>query len=101
LDELPQLLNVLKNDMSLVGPRPIRRHFTEMLAKEIPFYRLRLLAKPGLTGWAQVHSGHANTQESHAQMMQYDLFYLIHNSLWLDVLILMKTIRIIVLGKGR
>jgi exopolysaccharide biosynthesis polyprenyl glycosylphosphotransferase len=101
LDELPQLLNVLKNDMSLVGPRPIRQHFTDLLVKEVPYYRLRLLAKPGLTGWAQVHAGHANTVASHAQMLQYDLFYLIHQSFWLDMAILLKTIRIILLGKGR
>ncbi len=101
LDELPQLLNVLKNEMSLVGPRPIRRHFTDMLAQEIPFYRLRLLAQPGLTGWAQVHSGHANTIASHAQMLQYDLFYLIHQSFWLDLVVLLKTVRTIISGEGR
>jgi exopolysaccharide biosynthesis polyprenyl glycosylphosphotransferase len=101
LDELPQLLNVLRSDMSLVGPRPIRRHFTDLLAQEVPFYRLRLSAKPGLTGWAQVQGGHANTVATHARMLQYDLFYLIHQSVWLDLLILLKTIRIILLGKGR
>lgn len=101
LDELPQLLNVLKDDMSLVGPRPIRQHFTDLLAKEVPFYRFRLLAKPGLTGWAQVHAGHANTVANHVNMLQYDLFYLIHQSFWLDVVILCKTIRTVLLGKGR
>jgi exopolysaccharide biosynthesis polyprenyl glycosylphosphotransferase len=101
LDEVPQLLNVLKNDMSLVGPRPIRQHFTDLLAKEVPFYRLRLLAKPGLTGWAQVHAGHANTVANHAKMLQYDLFYLINQSFWLDFVILCKTIRTVLLGKGR
>jgi len=101
LDEVPQLLNVLKNEMSLIGPRPIRRHFTDLLAREIPFYRLRLLAKPGLTGWAQVHSGHANTLESHTQMIQYDLYYVFNPSLWLDFLTLLKTVRVILLGKGR
>ncbi len=101
IDELPQLLNVLKNEMSLVGPRPIRQHFTDLLAREIPFYRLRLLAKPGLTGWAQVHSGHANTLEGHTQMVQYDLFYILNSSLWLDFLTLLKTVRVIFLGKGR
>jgi lipopolysaccharide/colanic/teichoic acid biosynthesis glycosyltransferase len=74
LDELPQFLNVLKGEMSLVGPRPIRQHFTEMLSKKIPFYKLRLLAKPGLTGWAQINYGHAHTNEGHSQMLQYDLF---------------------------
>ena len=101
LDEFPQLLNILKNDMSLVGPRPIRHHFIDLLAREVPFYRWRLLAKPGLTGWAQVHAGHANTVVGHAQMLQYDLFYLFHQSLWLDLVILFKTVRTILLGKGR
>jgi lipopolysaccharide/colanic/teichoic acid biosynthesis glycosyltransferase len=101
LDEVPQLLNVLKNDMSLVGPRPIRQHFTDLLAKEIPGYHLRLLAKPGLTGLAQVYAGHANTLESHARMLRYDLSYLIHQSIALDVVILFKTIRTVVLGRGR
>lgn len=101
LDELPQLWNVLKNDMSLIGPRPIRRHFTDMLAEEMPLYRLRLLAKPGLTGWAQVHVGHANTMAGHARMLEYDLYYLMHRSVWLDCRILLKTVQTILLGKGR
>lgn len=101
LDELPQLFNVLKNEMSLVGPRPIRQYFTDMLAMEVPFYRLRLLAKPGLTGWAQVHAGHANTIEAHVQMLQFDLYYLIHQSFWLDLIILVRTVRTILLGLGR
>ncbi|MBW1992487.1 MAG: sugar transferase, partial [Deltaproteobacteria bacterium] len=101
LDELPQLLNVLKNDMSLVGPRPIRQHFTDLLAGEIPCYRLRLLVKPGLTGWAQIHVGHANTVEAHARTLQYDLFYLLHRSFWLDLAILLKTVGIVARGKGR
>lgn len=101
LDELPQIFNVLKNDMSFVGPRPIRAHFTSLLAREIPFYRLRLRAKPGLSGWAQVHSGHANTVAAHALMLQYDLFYLLHRSLLLDLLVIFKTIRVILTGQGR
>ncbi len=101
LDELPQIFNVLKNDMSFVGPRPIRAHFTELLAHEIPFYRLRLAAKPGLSGWAQVHSGHANTVAAHALMLQYDLFYLLNRSLLLDLLVLIKTIRVLLTGQGR
>lgn len=101
LDELPQIFNVLKNDMSFVGPRPIRAHFTELLAREIPFYRLRLLAKPGLSGWAQVHSGHANTVAAHALMLQYDLFYLLNRSLLLDLLVILKTIKVLLTGQGR
>lgn len=101
LDELPQLFNVLKNDMSLVGPRPIRQHFTDLLEREIPGYRLRLAAKPGLTGWAQVHLGHANTVADHALTLQYDLFYLRHRSLALDCLILFMTMGVVLKGKGR
>lgn len=101
LDELPQIFNVLKNDMSFVGPRPIRAHFTELLAREIPFYRLRLLAQPGLSGWAQVHSGHANTVAAHALMLQYDLFYLLNRSLFLDFLVILKTIKVLLTGQGR
>jgi lipopolysaccharide/colanic/teichoic acid biosynthesis glycosyltransferase len=101
LDELPQLWNVLKNEMSLIGPRPIRRHFTDLMAQELPLYRVRLMVKPGLTGWAQVHIGHANTKEDHARMLHYDLFYLSNQSLWLDFLILLKTVPTILQGKGR
>jgi exopolysaccharide biosynthesis polyprenyl glycosylphosphotransferase len=99
-DELPQIVNVLKGDMSLVGPRPIRKHFIDILAREIPFYKLRLLTKPGLTGWAQVHSGHAHTNAAHSQMLQYDLFYLVHQSISLDLYILFKTFKVVTWGKG-
>ena len=71
-----------------------------MIAKEISFYKLRLLAKPGLTGWAQINYGHAHTNEGHSQMLPYDLFYLVHQSMWLDLLILFKTIKVMVWGKG-
>ncbi|MDI6853935.1 MAG: sugar transferase [Deltaproteobacteria bacterium] len=101
LDELPQLWNVLKNDMSIIGPRPIRRHFVDLMAQELPLYRARLMAKPGITGWAQVHIGHANTMEDHIRMLQYDLFYLSHQSLCLDLQILLKTVPTVLRGKGR
>jgi exopolysaccharide biosynthesis polyprenyl glycosylphosphotransferase len=100
IDELPQLFNVLKGEMSMVGPRPIRQHFTEVLAKSIPFYKLRLLAKPGITGWAAVHNGHAHTNEGHSLMLQYDLFYLAQQSIWLDLYIILKTTQVMVWGKG-
>jgi exopolysaccharide biosynthesis polyprenyl glycosylphosphotransferase len=100
VDEFPQLFNILKGEMAVVGPRPIRKYFTDKLAEEIPFYKLRLLAKPGLTGWAQVNYGHAHTSEGHSQMVQYDLFYLVHQSMGLDLLILLKTIKVMVWGKG-
>jgi lipopolysaccharide/colanic/teichoic acid biosynthesis glycosyltransferase len=100
LDEIPQLFNVFRGEMSLVGPRPIRQHFTEMLAQEIPFYKQRLLAKPGLTGWAQVLNGHAHTHEGHSRMVQYDLYYLKEASLWLDLIILRKTITVMLRCQG-
>lgn len=100
LDELPQLINVLKGEMSIVGPRPIRKHFADIIDKEVPYYRLRFLAKPGITGWAQVNYDYAGSKEGQAEKLQYDLFYLVHQSLWLDLLIIFKTIRIMIWGKG-
>jgi exopolysaccharide biosynthesis polyprenyl glycosylphosphotransferase len=100
LDELPQLFNVLKGDMSVVGPRPIRRHFADLLAEEVPYYRLRFLVKPGLTGWAQVNYDYGGTIEGHAEKFQYDLFYFVHQSIWLDVFIFLKTVKIMLWGKG-
>jgi exopolysaccharide biosynthesis polyprenyl glycosylphosphotransferase len=100
LDELPQLFNVLKGEMSVVGPRPIRKHFADILAQEVPYYRLRFLAKPGLTGWAQVNHDYAGSNDGQAKKLQYDLFYLVHQSLGLDLLILFKTVKIMIRGKG-
>ena len=100
LDELPQLFNVMKGEMSIVGPRPIRRHFADVLATEIPFYRLRFLVKPGLTGWAQVHYDYAGSNQGQLEKQQYDLFYLIHQSIPLDLYVIFKTIRVMVWGKG-
>ncbi|ABK17871.1 exopolysaccharide biosynthesis polyprenyl glycosylphosphotransferase [Syntrophobacter fumaroxidans] len=100
LDELPQLYNVLRGDMTVVGPRPIRRHFADILAGEIPYYRLRFLIKPGLTGWAQVNHDYAGSNAGQADKQQYDLFYLIHQSFLLDLFILFKTVKVMVWGKG-
>jgi exopolysaccharide biosynthesis polyprenyl glycosylphosphotransferase len=100
LDELPQLFNVVKGEMSVVGPRPIRQHFADIIDREVPHYRLRFLAKPGLTGWAQVNYDYAGSNEGQIKKLQYDLFYLVHQSVWLDMLILFKTIKIMVWGKG-
>jgi exopolysaccharide biosynthesis polyprenyl glycosylphosphotransferase len=100
LDELPQLFNVLKGDMGVVGPRPIRKYFADILAQEVPYYRLRFLAKPGLTGWAQVNCGYAGSNEGQSEKLQYDLFYLVHQSMRLDLLILLQTIKVMVWGKG-
>ena len=100
LDELPQFFNVLKGDMSIVGPRPIRKYFADILVQEVPYYRLRFLAKPGLTGWAQVNYDCAGSNEGQSEKLQYDLFYLVHQSIWLDLLILFKTVQVVVWGKG-
>lgn len=103
LDELPQLFNVLKGDMTFVGPRPFRKHFADLLAEHIPHYRLRFLAKPGLTGWAQVNVGsgdYHNTMEGQKEKVEHDLFYLVRRSLALDFFIMLKTIRVVVAGKG-
>lgn len=92
LDELPQLINILRNDMSLVGPRPERPHFVARLSKSIPFYRTRNVIKPGLTGWAQVRYGYGNTLSDSLIKLQYDLYYIRHQNLLMDALIILRTI---------
>jgi exopolysaccharide biosynthesis polyprenyl glycosylphosphotransferase len=92
LDELPQLINVLRGEMSLVGPRPERPHFVEQLSEAIPFYRTRHIIKPGVTGWAQVRYGYGNTVEDSLIKLQYDLYYIRHQNLVLDVLIMLRTV---------
>jgi exopolysaccharide biosynthesis polyprenyl glycosylphosphotransferase len=96
LDELPQFINVLKGDMSFVGPRPIRRHFAEIIEEKVPFYSLRFNVKPGLTGWAQVHYDYGGTVEGHIEKFQYDLYYLKHASLFLELFIILKTLQTII-----
>ncbi len=100
LDELPQLFNILRGDMSLVGPRPEQPYFCSMLAKEIPYYRQRHTVPPGLTGWAQVryHYG-ASIQES-KRKLEFDLFYVKHLSLWLDLAVLIETVKVVLVGRG-
>jgi exopolysaccharide biosynthesis polyprenyl glycosylphosphotransferase len=100
LDEVPQLLNVLLGHMSLVGPRPERPEFVTMLAKEIPFYTKRLLVKPGLTGWAQIHYPYGNSIEGAHQKLQYDLYYIRHQSLMQDTIILMRTLGTVLRFQG-
>ena len=92
LDELPQFLNVLRGEMSIVGPRPERPVFVEQLAREIPFYRLRHSVKPGMAGWALIHYGYASSVEDALIKLQYDLYYIKHQSLFLDIVILLRTI---------
>lgn len=100
IDEIPQLWNVLRGDMSLVGPRPERPEFISMLAEKIPFYSLRHEIRPGLTGWAQVRYGYGATLEESRRKLEYDLYYLKHASLGLDLLIMFETIKIIVRRRG-
>ncbi|MDY6987183.1 MAG: sugar transferase [Thermodesulfobacteriota bacterium] len=100
LDEIPQLFNVLKGEMSLVGPRPIRKHFTDQFTQYLPLYRLKFAAKPGLTGWAQVRGKHGSDVEGHLDNLQYELFYIQNRSFFLDLFILLKTIRTVLFGRG-
>jgi lipopolysaccharide/colanic/teichoic acid biosynthesis glycosyltransferase len=100
LDELPQMINVLRGDMSFVGPRPERPEFVALLAREIPFYALRLSVKPGITGWAQIMFRYGATVQDAAEKLQYDLYYIKHMSIALDSLIALKTIRTVLLQSG-
>ncbi len=91
LDELPQFINVLKGDISMVGPRAERPEFVNQLQKEIPFYRARLFVKPGITGWAQINYRYASNVEESAVKLEYDLYYIKHRNIWLDITIIMRT----------
>lgn len=101
IDEIPQLINVLIGDMSLVGPRPEIEYFVKRSRKLIPFYETVFALKPGLTGWAQVMFRHATSTKDYEHKFRYNLFYLKNVSFALDLLILLKTIRTVVLGKGK
>lgn len=100
LDELPQILNVLRGDMSIVGPRPERPEFIAELQQEIPFYRTRLMIKPGLTGWAQIHYRYGNTVHDALIKLQYDIYYLRNWSLWLDLYVIFRTFGVVFRFKG-
>ena len=100
LDEIPQLWCVLKGDMHFVGPRPERPEFVEWLSKQIPYYGVRHVVRPGITGWAQVQYKYGNTLEDAREKLQYDLFYIKNASLGLDLLIWFQTIKIVLLGRG-
>ena len=100
LDELPQFINVLKGEMSLVGPRPERPHFVQELRTLIPFYDLRHTVRPGITGWAQTCFQYAASLEDSHMKLQYDLYYVKNLSLWLDIRILLRTFHVVLLGTG-
>ena len=100
LDELPQFFNILKGEMSLIGPRPERPEFTALLEQELPFYRTRLLVKPGLTGWAQVNYGYGNTVADALIKLQYDLYYIKHQVWWMEIAILIRTVETVLGMKG-
>jgi exopolysaccharide biosynthesis polyprenyl glycosylphosphotransferase len=100
LDELPQLWNVLRGDMSIVGPRPERPEFYQLLQREVPYWTRRHLIKPGITGWAQVRCGYASDAGGTAEKLSYDLYYLKHRSLVLDLAITVKTARTVFSGHG-
>jgi lipopolysaccharide/colanic/teichoic acid biosynthesis glycosyltransferase len=100
IDEIPQFWNILRGEMSFVGPRPERPHFVAQLAQEIPFYEQRHLIAPGLTGWAQIKYPYAASIEDARQKLEYDLFYIKNQGLVLDGAILFETIKTILLGRG-
>jgi lipopolysaccharide/colanic/teichoic acid biosynthesis glycosyltransferase len=100
IDELPQLWNVLKGDLSLVGPRPERPEFVKHLTQEIPYYSLRHAVKPGITGWAQINYPYGASNEDALEKLQYDLYYIKNVTLLLDFFILLKTMRTVLFGKG-
>ena len=101
MDELPQFINVLRGEMSLVGPRAERNELVENLQTQVPFYRARLLVKPGITGWAQVNFGYAATVEDTGVKLEYDLYYIKHRNLLLDILILLRTFGTVIGLKGQ
>ncbi|MBK1988477.1 sugar transferase [Sphaerospermopsis aphanizomenoides BCCUSP55] len=101
IDELPQIWNVLRGEMSLIGPRPERPEFDAKLKEAIPYYELRYLVKPGITGWAQVLYPYGASIEDAYEKLAYDLYYIKNYSIWLDLAIAFKTIRVVFLGQGR
>ena len=100
LDELPQLINVLKGDMSFIGPRPERKEFVERLSNKIPYYGKRHFIKPGVTGWAQVKYVYGASDEDALEKLRYDLYYIKNYSLTLDLMIILETIKVVLFGRG-
>ena len=100
IDELPQLLSVLAGDMSLVGPRPERPYFVDKLTQQIPYYAVRQSVKPGVTGWAQVRYHYGASVEDAVEKLQYDLYYVKNNTLFLDLVVLFETVGVVLMAKG-
>ena len=100
VDELPQLFNVLRGEMSFVGPRPERPEFVDLLTAQIPYYAVRHSVKPGLTGWAQVRYSYGASVEQSVRKLEYDLYYVKNHTLALDILVLLETVRVVMLGEG-
>lgn len=100
IDELPQFINMLKNEMSFVGPRPERRYFIDQLQQVIPFYAMRLYVKPGVTGWAQINYPYGDSIEDAKEKLKYELYYMKHRSLWLDMSIIFQTIKVALKARG-
>jgi lipopolysaccharide/colanic/teichoic acid biosynthesis glycosyltransferase len=101
LDELPQVINILRGDLSIVGPRPEQPHYVNWLVDIMPFYDMRHWVHPGLTGWAQVKHGYGGSEQDTLEKLQYDFYYLRHQSLSLDACIIARTIRSVISLKGR
>jgi lipopolysaccharide/colanic/teichoic acid biosynthesis glycosyltransferase len=100
LDELPQLWNVIRGDMSFIGPRPERPEFVNDLNEQIPFYNQRHKVKPGLMGWAQLNYPYGASVDDARNKLKYDLYYVKNHSVFLDVLIVIRTVEVVLLGKG-
>jgi lipopolysaccharide/colanic/teichoic acid biosynthesis glycosyltransferase len=100
IDELPQVINILRGQMSWIGPRPEALSLSRWYSAEIPFYSYRHIVKPGVTGWAQVNQGHVTDLSDVHDKLRYDFYYIKHFSTWLDLLVLIRTIRIVVGGFG-
>ena len=100
LDEVPQMINVLRGEMSFTGPRPERPHFVQMLKSEIPFYSYRHTVKPGITGWAQIRYPYGASKEQALEKLKYDIYYIKHMGPFLDMEIIFQTLKIVLLGRG-
>ncbi len=100
IDELPQLITVLKGQMSLVGPRPERPYFVDQLVQQIPFYGARHSVKPGVTGWAQVRHHYGASVDDSSDKLQYDLYYVKNHTLFFDILVLFHSVRVVLFARG-